>query len=47
MTYDGGVSNYGTVFSYALAPEPSSFVLSALGLGGLAAGRRRRSGGGV
>lgn len=54
MTTYGGISNplppgNGVVFSLqlALAPEPSSFVLSALGLGGLAAARRRRSVGGV
>lgn len=50
MTSVGGLGSYpgnGVVFSYELAPEPSSFVLSALGMAGLAAGRRRRSGGGV
>jgi uncharacterized repeat protein (TIGR03803 family) len=44
-TTQGGSANNGIVFSYQLtpAPEPSSFVLSALGMAGLAAARRRRS----
>jgi uncharacterized repeat protein (TIGR03803 family) len=42
-------SGNGVIFSYqlTLTPEPSSFVLSALGMAGLAAARRRRCGGGV